>query len=207
MIVRPILSGLQKHYPKAVCSLHHKDPYQLLVATILSAQCTDERVNMVTPALFKKYPAVQDMAKARIGELEALIRSTGFYRNKAKNIKAAAQKIMNDFGGEVPRHVHDLVQLPGVARKTANVVAGNAFGHAEGIVVDTHAIRLSNRFGWVTTKNPIRIERELMELIPKRHWIILSHWLVYHGRKHCRARKPDCANCFLNKVCPSAFRA
>lgn len=202
--VTPILTKLAKHYPQAQCSLLHKNPYQLLFATILSAQCTDARVNMVTPALFKKYPTVQTMAKAKQKDVEKLVQSTGFYRNKAKNIIGAAKKIVADFDGKVPEHVDELILLPGVARKTANVVSGNAFGNAEGIVIDTHAIRLSNRFKWVNTKNPVQIEKELVKIIPKKHWIIASHWFVFHGRAYCRARKPNCADCFLNKVCPSA---
>lgn len=193
---------LEKYYPDAECALHHENPLQLLIATILSAQCTDERVNMVTPALFKKFPTAEALAKAPVGALEKLIRSTGFYKNKAKNIKACCQAIVREHGGEVPRDLESLVRLAGVGRKTANVVLGNAFGIASGVVVDTHVTRLSNRLGLVKGTDAVKIERELNELVEEKHWIQFSHWLIHHGRQICKARKPLCEKCFLQEICP-----
>ncbi len=189
-------------YPDATCALRHRNAFELLIATILSAQCTDARVNMVTPALFKRFPTPQAMAEADQTELETLIKSTGFYRNKAKNIKGAAQTIVERFGGEVPDTMEDLLHLPGVARKTANVVLGNAFNKNEGVVVDTHIGRLSNRLGFTRHKDPRKIEKDLIELFPRESWTMLAHLLIYHGRQICMARKPRCEECPLNKDCP-----
>lgn len=201
----PLLETLglfKRYYPDAHCALNHSNPYELLVATVLSAQCTDERVNMVTPALFKKYPTPQKMAKAPVEDLEFLVRSTGFYKNKAKNLKAAAQALVEDYKGQIPRDIEALVGLPGVGRKTANVVLGNAFGIASGIVVDTHVTRLSNRLGWVKTDNAIQIEKQLCQRVPEEDWVMFSHYLISHGRAVCKARKPDCTHCFLEETCP-----
>jgi len=202
--VAKLIAKLKEAYPDADCALRHGDPLKLLVATILSAQCTDKRVNVVTRTLFKKYKKPQDYADAPPEELEEYIRSTGFYRNKAKNIRGAAAKIISDFGGKVPRTMKELLTLPGVARKTANCVLGNSFGLAEGVVVDTHVIRLSGRLGLTEHKDPVKIERDLMELVPRNEWILWSHMLIHHGRAICDARKPDCEHCTLAKLCPSA---
>lgn len=199
-----IIRRLRQIHPDAACALHHEDPLQLLVATILSAQCTDERVNQVTPDLFARYPRVADLAGAQRDELEDVVRSTGFYRNKAKNIQGAAQRILHEFGGEVPQTMAELLTLPGVARKTANVVLGVAFGIADGVVVDTHVKRLSNRLGLTASDKPTQIEDDLMALTPRSDWIDLSHLLIFHGRRICAARKPDCAGCGLQDLCPSA---
>lgn len=199
-----IVALLREMYPDARCSLDYETPLQLLVATILSAQCTDERVNIVTKQLFQKYRTVEDYARVSQEELEQDIRSTGFYRNKAKAIRQAAQLLLDEFGGEVPRTVEELVRLPGVARKTANVVLGNCWGIASGIVVDTHVARLSRRLGLTEHQDPEKIERDLMELIPQQEWIFLGHALIYHGRRVCEARKPRCAECRLAVLCPSA---
>lgn len=196
------ISLLKRYYPDAHCALDHKNPFELLVATVLSAQCTDERVNMVTPALFKKYPTPEAMSKAPLGSLETLVRSTGFFKNKAKNIKSAATDLVEKHGGEIPQDLEALVQLAGVGRKTANVVLGNAFDIASGIVVDTHVTRLSNRLGWVKTENAVQIERILCKVVPEEDWILLSHLLISHGRAICKARKPDCDHCFLETTCP-----
>ena len=192
-----------KIYPGAHCELNFTNPLELLVATILSAQCTDKRVNMVTPALFSKYPTARDYARAPQVELENAIKSTGFFRNKAKSIRAAATKIVESFGGKVPDTMEGLRQLPGVGRKTANVVLGNAFGKDEGIVVDTHVIRLSHRFRITRQKDAEKIERDLMKLVPRQHWTNWSHWLIWHGRRRCFARKPDCSQCEVFQLCPS----
>jgi endonuclease-3 len=192
---------LKDHYPAAQCSLDFKNPLQLLIATMLSAQCTDERVNKVTPALFARYPTVKDFAGADQAELEGLIRSTGFYRNKAKNIIGCCQKLLGEHGGEIPKTMEELSALPGVGRKTANVVLGNAFG-IPGVVVDTHVTRLSHRLGLAQGKNPEEIERELEKIFPRETWIDLAHWLIFHGRAICTARKPLCAQCFLLRLCP-----
>lgn len=203
---RHLVKLLARYYPDAHCALNFTTPYELLVATILSAQCTDERVNMVTPALFKKFGTPQKMAKASLEEVEELIRSTGFYKNKAKNIVTCAQTLVEDHGGQVPQDLESLVALAGVGRKTANVVLGNAFGIPSGVVVDTHVTRLANRFGWVKTENAVAIERVLSKLIPEKDWIMLSHWLIAHGRAVCKARKPHCEKCFLESECPQRLK-
>lgn len=200
--VEETLSLLKRYYPDAHCALNFETPFQLLVATVLSAQCTDDRVNMVTPALFKKYPTPFDMAKATQESLEELIRSTGFYKNKAKSLKEASRVLVEKHQGVVPQDLEDLVALAGVGRKTANVVLGNAYNITSGIVVDTHVTRLTNRFGWVKTDNAVVIERELQKFIPEQDWIMLSHWLISHGRAVCKARKPRCEVCFLQEICP-----
>jgi len=203
--VRAITAELRRLYPDARTSLNFTNPLELLIATQLSAQCTDERVNIVTADLFKKYRSVEDYATVSQEELEQDIRSTGFYRNKAKNIRAASQRIITNYGGEVPRTMEDLLTLPGVARKTANVVLGNAFGIVVGFVVDTHIGRLARRFGWTTNDDPVKVEQDLMKLIPQQDWLDLSHMMIYHGRAVCLARKPLCEKCTLAKLCPSAF--
>jgi endonuclease-3 len=203
--VRAIIAELRRLYPDARSSLNFTNPLELLIATQLSAQCTDERVNIVTADLFKKYRSVEDYATVSQEELEQDIRSTGFYRNKAKNIRAASQRIITNYGGEVPRTMEDLLTLPGVARKTANVVLGNAFGIVVGFVVDTHIGRLARRFGWTTNDDPVKVEQDLMKLIPQQDWLDLSHLMIYHGRAVCLARKPLCEKCTLAKLCPSAF--
>ena len=190
-------------YPDAHCELDFKNPLELLIATILSAQCTDKRVNMVTPGLFKKYRTAADYAKAPQPELERAIRSTGFFRNKAKSIRAATSTIDKKFGGKVPHSMEELRELPGVGRKTANVVLGNAFRKNEGIVVDTHVARLSQRLGLTKQKDAEKIERDLIKLVPREHWTNWSHWLIWHGRRRCYARKPDCAHCEVFRLCPS----
>ncbi len=197
-----IIDLLKKTYPEAKCTLRYKKDYELLVATILSAQCTDKRVNEVTTDLFETYPTVKALAKAPLRKLESLIHSTGFYKNKAKNIKACCQKIVKDHKGYVPRNLEELVLLPGVGRKTANVVLGNAFGIASGVVVDTHVTRLSYRMGLTTTKNPLLIEKKLNKLLPKKYWIDFSHWLILHGRFVCKSRRPQCQSCVLISHCP-----
>ncbi len=194
--------ALSREYPEVDCALHYDSPVQLLVATILSAQCTDEQVNKVTPALFKKFPDAQSLASARQSSLEKAIKSTGFFRNKAKNIKACCAKLVEDFDGEVPEQIEDLVGLPGVGRKTANVVLGTAFRIASGVVVDTHVKRLSNRMGLTKESDPVRIEQDLMQVIPKKEWIDFSHRMIRHGRKVCNARKPNCEECTVEKWCP-----
>lgn len=201
--VREIIRRLQREYPDAKCALNHSNPFELLIATILSAQCTDERVNKVTAELFRKYRGPADFAAVRQEELERDIHSTGFYRNKAKNIIAASRLILERFNGQVPSKMEDLLTLPGVARKTANVVLGCAYGIAEGIVVDTHVSRLSQRLGLTENTAPEKIEKDLMQIIPKRHWVMFSHWLIFHGRKVCKARNPDCGGCVLADLCPS----
>ena len=199
-----VITTLKKTYPNADCALTHATPLQLLVATILSAQCTDERVNIVTKGLFKKYKTVGDFAEVSQAALEADIKSTGFFRNKAKNIRGSAARIISDFGGRVPKTMDELLTLPGVARKTANCVLGNAFGLAEGVVVDTHVGRLSGRLTFTTETNPVKIERDLMEIVPHAEWVLFSHLLIHHGRNICTARKPNCPNCPLSALCPSA---
>ncbi|WP_367276358.1 endonuclease III [uncultured Bdellovibrio sp.] len=201
----PILETIElfkRYYPDAHCALNFTNPYELLVATVLSAQCTDERVNMVTPNLFKKYPTPQKMAKAPVEDIENIIRSTGFFKNKAKSLKGAAIELVEKYKSEIPQNLEALVELPGVGRKTANVVLGNAFGIASGIVVDTHVTRLSNRLGWVKTENAVLIEKELCKHVPQEDWVMLSHYLISHGRAICKARKPDCSHCFLEETCP-----
>lgn len=204
---KEIIRRLKKQYPDAECALVHTDAFQLLIATILSAQCTDERVNMVTAELFRKYPTASDLHGLDQEQLEKEIHSTGFYRNKARNIRSACERILNEYGGEVPRTMEGLMSLAGVARKTANVVLGNAFGIAAGIVVDTHVSRLSQRLGLTEQKTPEKIERDLLELVPKKHWIMFPHWLITHGRRVCRARKPLCGQCVLADLCPSRIDA
>lgn len=193
---------LQSLYPDAHCELDYKNPYQLLMATILSAQCTDVRVNMVTPILFKKYPTPGDLAAAKQNDVEAIIHSTGFYRNKAKSLVASSGDIASKFDGHVPNNMEDLLTLRGVARKTANVVLGNAYDIHEGVVVDTHVNRLANRMGFTKQKDPTKIERDLMQLFPRKKWMMLSHLLIWHGRRHCKARNPDCIGCPLRRSCP-----
>ena len=198
----PTIALFKRYYPDAHCALNFTTPYELLVATVLSAQCTDERVNMVTPALFKKYPTPQKMAKAAQEDIEELIRSTGFYKNKAKSLKSQAIFLVEKYNGEIPQDLGALVELAGVGRKTANVVLGNAFGIASGIVVDTHVTRLSNRLGWVKTENAVLIEKELVKHVPEEDWVMFSHYLISHGRAICKARKPACTHCFLEETCP-----
>lgn len=199
-----LYADLSRSYPDAHCALHHANAFELLVATILSAQCTDERVNKVTPALFKRFPTIRSMADATQEEMEEVIRSTGFYRNKAKNIRNTARIILDEFSGEVPRTMEALLRLPGVARKTANVVLGNAFGKNEGVVVDTHVSRLSQRLGLTRHTDPVKIERDLAALFPREQWTMLSHLLIHHGRAVCEARKPRCNLCPLSHYCPKS---
>jgi len=196
-----IIDGFQKAYPDAHCELDYANPLQLLIAVILSAQCTDKRVNMITPALFKKYHTAKDFADAPRTELEQLIKSAGFFHSKAKNIQNCCRKLVELHGGEVPRTMEELIQLDGVGRKTANVVLGNAFDVVVGVIVDTHAIRLSHRLGLVTERTPEKIELALMKLLPEKYWLLFSHWLVWHGRRRCYARRPDCGNCEVLKWC------
>lgn len=205
--VNAIISELRRLYPDAACSLNFSNPLELLVATQLSAQCTDERVNIVTKKLFQKYRSVEDFANVSQEEFEQDIRPTGFYRNKARNIRAASQRILAVYDGEVPRTMPDLLSLPGVARKTANVVLGNAFGIVEGFVVDTHIGRLSRRFGWTKNDDPVKVEQDLMRIVPRKDWLDLSHLLIFHGRAVCTARNPRCEKCTLAHLCPSAFQA
>ena len=204
--IQAIITELRRLYPDAKCSLDFSTPLELLVATQLSAQCTDERVNLVTRDLFQKYRSAKEYAAVGQEELELDIRSTGFYRNKAKNIRAASQLLLTHYHGEVPNTMTELLKLPGVARKTANVVLGNAFGVVEGFVVDTHIGRLARRFGWTAYDDPVKVEQDLMRLVPRQDWLDLSHLLIYHGRAICQARKPLCQQCALTKLCPSAFR-
>jgi endonuclease III len=201
--IASLLDSLAKAYPNAECALHHTNAWELLIATILSAQCTDARVNMVTPSLFSKFPTPADFAHAPIVEIEEMIRSTGFYHNKAKSIKGAATRLLQDFGGEVPQTMDQLLQLPGVARKTANVVLGVAFGKALGVVVDTHVLRLSRRLELTKATQPVPVEQDLMKIIPQDHWIAFSHEMIHHGRQVCIARKPRCADCTLEPLCYS----
>jgi endonuclease-3 len=198
------LTRLKRLYPDATCSLDYQTPVQLLVATILSAQCTDERVNKVTPALFARFPDAPALAGAEMDELQGLVRSTGFYRNKAKNIQGACQTIVTDFGGEVPQRMEELLTLAGVARKTANVVMAHAFGINAGVTVDTHVKRLSNRLDFTRQDNPVKIERDLMAILPQLDWENWSIRLIYHGRAVCMARNPQCDRCELADLCPSA---
>jgi endonuclease III len=199
--VERILAHLQTLYPNVECALTHRNAWELLVATILSAQCTDVRVNMVTPGLFAKYPTMRDLAHANLEELGQDIRSTGFYNNKAKSIQGAARKILADFGGEVPRTMEELLTVPGAARKTANVVLGSGFGIASGIVVDTHMVRLANRLDLTRESDPVKIERDLVKIIPQERWIAFSHQMIHHGRGLCPARKPRCGECPLTSDC------
>ncbi len=197
-----VYKKLEELYPEAHCALDHVNPFQLLVATILSAQCTDVRVNIVTPALFKAYPTPAKMAEAKIKHLEDLVRTTGFFRNKAKSIKGSSLAIVQDHDGQVPDTMDELLELPGVARKTANVVLGNAFGKNIGVVVDTHVGRLSVRLGWTKQKDPKKVELDLMAVFPKKNWTMLSHLLIHHGRGPCKARNPKCGDCAILKSCP-----
>ena len=202
--VKKIIVSLQKTYPDAHCELNYSNPLELLVATILSAQCTDKRVNVVTAGLFKKYRTAADYAKANPVELEQEIKTAGFYRNKAKNIQACCRKLVERHAGQVPQTMEELTHLDGVGRKTANVVLGNAFGINEGIVVDTHVARLSRRLDLTRQNDPEKIEQVLMEFVSKELWTLFSHWLIWHGRRLCYARNPDCPNCEIKKLCPSA---
>jgi len=199
--VAKILAGLDEMYPKATCALHHSNAWELLVATILSAQCTDKRVNEVTPGLFRKYPTIRDFAAASQQEMAQDIRSTGFFNNKAKSVIGAARKILADYKGEVPREMDALLSVPGAARKTANVVLGTAFGIASGVVVDTHVQRISRRLDLTKATEPVKIERDLMQVIPKEKWILFSHQIIHHGRALCVARNPKCAECKLALLC------
>ncbi len=199
--VKAILKTLDELYPNVTCALHHSNAWELLVATILSAQCTDVRVNMVTPGLFRKYPTIRDFANAKQEEMAQDIRSTGFFNNKAKSVIGAAKKILADFGGEVPREMDQLLQVPGAARKTANVVLGTAFGLAAGVVVDTHVQRISNRLDLTKESDPKKIEQDLMKLLPKEKWIQFSHQIIHLGRGPCVARNPKCGDCKLNPLC------
>jgi endonuclease-3 len=202
-----IIELLEKDYPKAKTALHYTSPLEILVATMLSAQCTDKRVNIVTKSLFKKYRIAEDYANADLAELEEAVRSTGFYKNKAKNIKRSGRMLVEKFNSQVPRTMDELLELPGVARKTANIVLSNAYGIIEGIAVDTHVRRLSKRLGLTENKNPDKIEADLMLIVPKSHWKRITDLLIFHGRNVCMARKPKCNLCSLNKMCPSAFKA
>jgi len=199
---KKIIAGLQKAYPDAHCELNFSNPLELLVATVLSAQCTDKRVNIVTEKLFKKYRSAGDFAKANLSDLEQDIKTTGFYRNKAKGIKAAAISIVEQHSGKVPRTMEELIELGGVGRKTANVVLGNAFDINLGVVVDTHVARLSFRLGLASEKDPAKIEQILMKLVPQKQWTLFSHLLIWHGRRRCYARNPDCPNCEVKGFCP-----
>ncbi len=197
-----VLKLLKKKYPDAHCALNYSNAYELLLATILSAQCTDERVNKVTPELFRKFPDPESVCKAPVDEIEELIKSTGFFRNKAKNIKLCCEQLVQKHGGRVPETLEELYALSGVGRKTANVVLGNAYGIASGVVVDTHVTRLANRFGWVKMTDAVKIEHKLNELCPQEDWIMLSHYLISHGRSLCVARSPKCEKCFMKEACP-----
>lgn len=199
---KKVIAALHAAYPTAHCELNFSNPLELLVATILSAQCTDKRVNIVTESLFKKYRSAADFAKADLAELEQDIKTTGFFRNKAKGIKAAAQSIIEKHGGKVPQTMEELIELGGVGRKTANVVLGNAFNINLGVVVDTHVARLSYRLGLMHETDPVKIEQVLMKLVPQEQWTLFSHLLILHGRRRCFARNPDCANCEVLKLCP-----
>jgi endonuclease-3 len=199
---KAILRILKKQYPDARCELDFSSPLELLVATILSAQCTDKRVNQVTKTLFKKYPSVDSYANAKVADIESIIKPTGFYRNKAKSIHAMANTVRSKFNGEVPSNLEDLITLPGVGRKTANVVLGNAFD-TPGLTVDTHFGRLVRRFGWTKETDPVKVEFAVMEIFPKKDWTYLSHVLIWHGRRYCHARKPACGACPIAKFCPS----
>jgi endonuclease-3 len=200
--LKKIIAALDRTYPGAHCELNHADPLQLLIATILSAQCTDKRVNIVTKELFKKYRSASDYANAPLAELEQAVKTTGFFRNKAKNIQACCRKLVEHHNGRVPRTMEELTQLDGVGRKTANVVLGNAFDINVGVVVDTHVARLSRRLGLTRQKTPEKIESELMAFVPQKQWALFSHWLIWHGRRRCDARRPDCANCEIKRLCP-----
>lgn len=199
---RKIIRELKKLYPDPITALHHRNPYELLVATILSAQCTDERVNMVTPTLFAKYQDAKAMSKAGVHDIEPIIMSTGFFRSKSKSLVGMAKALVDRHGGQVPRDLDSLTELPGVGRKTANVVLGSAFGLTTGVVVDTHVKRLAYRLGLTKSTNPKLIEQDLMAILPRKEWVVFSHLLIFHGRKVCIARKPKCDQCVLYDVCP-----
>jgi endonuclease-3 len=200
-----IIGLLEKEHPDAKIALNYANPLELLVATILSAQCTDERVNIVTKTLFKKYRRAEDYANADLGELEQDIKSTGFYRNKARNIEKCCQMLVEKFRSQVPKTMEGILELPGVARKTANVVLSNAYGVVEGIAVDTHVRRLAKRLGFTANEDPVKIEQDLMKLVPKNKWMRFTDLLIFHGRRVCTAKKPKCEACIVNKLCPSAF--
>jgi endonuclease-3 len=202
-----IIAGLREAYSDAHCELNYSTPLELLIATILSAQCTDKRVNIVTAELFKRYRAAREYAEAPLVDLEQAIKTTGFFRNKAKNIQACCRKLVAKHGGEVPRTMDELTHLDGVGRKTANVVLGNAFHVNEGVVVDTHVGRLSERLGLTKETNPEKIEQALMKIVPREQWTLFSHWLIWHGRRRCNARKPDCAGCEIRTLCPTGAKA
>ena len=203
--VKKIISLLKRAYPDAQCSLNHSNAFELLVATILSAQCTDQRVNIVTADLFRKYRKPEDYLKVSEKELQKDIRTTGFFRNKTKSIRGTAKALIEQYGGEVPESMEELLELPGVARKTANVVLGNAFGIKAGVVVDTHVTRLSHRLGLTEQKTAEKIELDLIEIVPRKEWVIFPHLFIHHGRKICKARNPLCAECVVEKLCPSSF--
>jgi len=203
-LAREIQRRLAAEYPDAHCELDHRNPFELAVATILSAQCTDKRVNLVTPELFRRWPTPEALARAPLRGIEKVIRSTGFFRNKAKSLKGLARALVAEHGGDVPRTTQELVALPGIGRKTANVILGNAFGLNEGIVVDTHVARLSRRFGLTRETDPVRIERALIPLFDRPTWTMLSHLLIWHGRRTCDARRPRCTDCVLSDICPSS---
>ncbi len=202
--IMEIIKRLEREYDRPGTALKFNNPFELLVAVVLSAQCTDDRVNKITPTLFKRFPGPREMAEADLEEVEELVRSCSFFRNKAKNIHAAAKMIVERFGGKVPDNMEDLIKLPGVARKTANVVLYNAFGKNEGIAVDTHVKRLVKRLGICQEKNPVKIEKELMEIVPREYWGPVTYLLIEHGRRVCKAKNPDCARCVLRDICPSA---
>jgi endonuclease-3 len=197
-----IIRLLEQEYGEAECALHREDAYQLLVATILSAQCTDARVNMVTPALFRRFPDPHALAQAELDELQEIIRSTGFFRNKARSLQGSGRRLVDEFDGEVPSNMPDLLKLPGVARKTANVVLGTAYGIASGVVVDTHVGRLSRRLGLTHQKTPVKVEKDLMGMIPREEWINFAHRLIHHGRRVCQSRRPRCGECAFADLCP-----
>ena len=199
-----VFDRLTEEYPEATVALTHANPYQLAVATILSAQCTDERVNMVTPELFRRYPDPESLAGARQEDVEEIIRSTGFFRNKAKNLIGMAERVVEKHAGEIPRSMDELVELPGIGRKTANVILGNAFGVDEGVVVDTHVKRLSKRLGFTRETDPVKVEEDLVKLFPPERWTLLAHLLIWHGRAVCAARKPKCEECAVAFLCPSS---
>ena len=204
---KKIIATLRRAYPTAHCELNFTNPLELLVATILSAQCTDKRVNIVTAELFQKFRSASDYAAAPVSAIEECIKSAGFYRNKAKNIQACCRKLVEKYGGEVPRTMDELTHLDGVGRKTANVVLGNAFDTNVGVVVDTHVGRLSLRLGLTRETNPEKVEQDLMKLVPREQWTLFSHWLIWHGRRRCDARKPDCAACEIREWCPTGLKA
>jgi endonuclease III len=199
--LKKILAGLDRMYPNVTCALNHSNAWELLAATILSAQCTDKRVNMVTPGLFRKYPTIQDFASASQEEMADAVRSTGFYNNKAKSLIGAAKKLLSDFNGQVPKEIDQLLTVPGAARKTANVVLGTVYGIASGVVVDTHVQRISQRLDLTKETEPVKIERDLMKILPKDKWILFSHQIIHHGRGPCVARKPKCSECGIADLC------